>query len=109
MDQIARWYKENRPEEWKTAVWRPNFRAAWRLTIAERKRILATHVFGVDTDAQAVGVAKLSLLLKVFEGEIGESRRRQSQLRLFDERALPDLGPNISLTDEEIAIVEGTA
>lgn len=33
------------------------------LTIAERKRILTNNIYGVDIDAQAVEVAKLSLLL----------------------------------------------
>jgi hypothetical protein len=60
---------------------------AWRLTTAERKRILVGNIFGVDIDAQAVEVTKLSLLLKVLEGE--------TQLQLFHERVLPDLGANI--------------
>lgn len=37
----------------------------WRLTTAERKRILIDNIFGVDIDPQAVEVAQLSLLLKV--------------------------------------------
>jgi hypothetical protein len=41
----------------------------WRLTTAERKRILLNNIFGVDIDRQAVEVTKLSLLLKVLEGE----------------------------------------
>ena len=45
----------------------------WRLTIAEKKRILTTHIFGVDIDRQAVEVTKLSLLLKVLEGESTET------------------------------------
>ena len=45
----------------------------WRLTIGERKRILTTHVFGVDIDAQALEVTRLSLLLKLMEGETDES------------------------------------
>ncbi|MGD9714861.1 MAG: N-6 DNA methylase, partial [Thermomicrobiales bacterium] len=64
----------------------------WRLTTAERKRILLDHVYGVDIDSQAVEVTKLSLLLKVLEGENRESLERQ----LFrKERALPDLADNI--------------
>jgi type I restriction-modification system DNA methylase subunit len=59
----------------------------WRLNIDERKRILTTHIYGVDIDPQAVEVAKLSLLLKVIEGE--------SQTALAVERLLPDLGGNI--------------
>ena len=66
-----------------------------RLTIGERKRILTTHIFGVDIDAQAVAVAKLSLLLSMFEGETEESLGKQSQSRPFDFRALPNLGKNI--------------
>ena len=59
----------------------------WRLTLNEKKKVLTRHIFGVDIDIQAVEVTKLSLLLKVLEGE--------SQLKLFHERALPDLGNNI--------------
>jgi hypothetical protein len=65
----------------------------WRLTTAERKRILLTHIYGVDIDPQAVEVTKLSLLLKVLEGE--NQQTLMTQLRLFQERALPDLGRNI--------------
>ncbi len=65
----------------------------WRLTTAERKRILLTHIYGVDIDPQAVEVTKLSLLLKVLEGETHETL--DSFYRLFQERALPDLGANI--------------
>ncbi|MHB9098532.1 MAG: Eco57I restriction-modification methylase domain-containing protein, partial [Syntrophales bacterium] len=65
----------------------------WRLTTAERKRILLNSIYGVDIDPQAVEVTKLSLLLKVLEGESGETL--MNQLKLFHERALPDLSGNI--------------
>ena len=65
----------------------------WRLTTTERKRILQSNIYGVDIDPQAVEVTKLSLLLKVLEGETQESI--SSLLRYFKERALPDLGSNI--------------
>ncbi len=58
-----------------------------------KKRILTAHVFGVDIDPQAVEVTKLSLLLKVLEGENAESVGQT--MRLFHERALPDLSSNI--------------
>jgi type I restriction-modification system DNA methylase subunit len=65
----------------------------WRLTTSERKRILINNIFGVDIDTQAVEVTKLSLLLKVLEGE---TEATISNLhRYFKERALPDLGNNI--------------
>ena len=57
------------------------------LTTEERKRILINNIFGVDIDSQAVEVAKLSLLLKVVEGE--------TQLGLAIQRLLPDLHNNI--------------
>ena len=65
----------------------------WRLTTTERKRILLNNIYGVDIDAQAVEVTKLSLLLKVLEGESEETLEKQ--LKLFQERALPDLSNNI--------------
>ncbi len=45
----------------------------WLLTTAEKKRILLNNIYGVDIDPQAVEVTKLSLLLKVLEGETSES------------------------------------
>jgi hypothetical protein len=65
----------------------------WRLTTTERKRVLLNNIYGVDIDTQAVEVTKLSLLLKVLEGENEETIEKQ--LKLFQERALPDLGNNI--------------
>jgi hypothetical protein len=65
----------------------------WKLTTEERKRILLNNIYGVDIDPQAVEVTKLSLHLKVLEGESEETLSKQ--LKLFQERALPDLGENI--------------
>jgi predicted type IV restriction endonuclease len=65
----------------------------WRLTTAERKRVLLEHIYGVDIDRQAVEVTKLSLLLKVLEGESEETLA--TQLGFFQERALPDLADNV--------------
>jgi hypothetical protein len=65
----------------------------WHLTIDEKKRILLNNIYGVDIDSQAVEVTKLSLLLKVLEGESEASLA--TQLRMFEERALPDLDNNI--------------
>ncbi|HFE64127.1 MAG TPA: restriction endonuclease subunit M, partial [Caldithrix sp.] len=63
------------------------------LTTAEKKRILLNNIYGVDIDSQAVEVTKLSLLLKVLENENQDTLARQ--LKLWRERALPDLGSNI--------------
>lgn len=42
-----------------------------RLTIEEKSEILRKHIFGVDIDGQAVEVTKLSLMMKMLEGEYG--------------------------------------
>ncbi|MBI4615009.1 MAG: Eco57I restriction-modification methylase domain-containing protein [Planctomycetes bacterium] len=68
-------------------------RRGWLLTTAEKKRILLNNLYGVDIDAQAVEVTKLSLLLKVLENENAETLK--NQLTLWRERALPDLADNI--------------
>jgi len=65
----------------------------YKLTTAERKRILLNNIYGVDIDSQAVEVTKLSLLLKVLEGESEETLT--NQMKMFNERALPDLANNI--------------
>lgn len=65
----------------------------FRLTIGEKQRILQEHIFGVDIDSQAVEVTKLSLLLKLLEGE-----NRESTGYLFkysDIKLLPNLSENI--------------
>ena len=70
--------------------------AEWRLTTVARKDILLTHLYGVDIDPQAVEVTKLSLLLKVLEGEDEQSLGQQLTMSLGQaERVLPDLGQNI--------------
>ncbi len=93
LDHRLKWYIEHKPEAHKKAVYRDPRNGQWRLTIEEKKRILTTHLFGVDIDPQAVEVTKLSLLLKVLEGEDDASVSRQ--LQLFHDRALPNLADNI--------------
>jgi len=63
------------------------------LTLGERKRILLTHIFGVDIDEQAVEVAKLSLLLTLMEEQ--DATDVSLQLEVFKDRILPDLDLNI--------------
>ena len=65
----------------------------WLLTTQQKKQILLNNIYGVDIDSQAVEVTKLSLLLRVLEGESEETIGKT--LKLFRERALPDLGNNI--------------
>ncbi len=95
LDWHLQFYLANDPLRWAQGA-RPALvqtGKGWRLTIAERKRILLNNIYGVDIDSQAVEVTKLSLLLKVLEGETGQTL--QTIFNLFRERALPDLGDNI--------------
>jgi len=101
LDWHLKWYIGNEPEKWakikQPAIYQgpsPDPRTPnWHLTTAEKKRILLNNIYGVDIDSQAVEVTKLSLLLKVLEGE--NNQTLANQLRMFHERALPDLGDNI--------------
>ena len=96
LDWHVKWYAENDPEKCARAKKPVLFKGqggAWHLTTAERKRILLNNIYGVDIDFQACEVTKLSLLLKVLEGETGETLNYQ--FKLFHERALPNLGGNI--------------
>jgi hypothetical protein len=107
LDHCLKWYTEHQPQRHKKAVInvahppsgvhsQPGAagpQADWRLTVDEKKRILTTHIFGVDIDPQAVEVSKLSLLLKVLEGE--NSQSLQMGLLTFKDRALPNLAANI--------------
>ena len=93
------WHRDQylrEPQKWSKGRQPRLYRVSehdWKLTIAERKRILLSHIYGVDIDAQAVETTKLSLLLKVLEGE--NEQTISSQMALFQERVLPDLANNI--------------
>ncbi|MBI5031378.1 MAG: Eco57I restriction-modification methylase domain-containing protein [Chloroflexi bacterium] len=92
LDHYLAWYEQHRDaKQTRDRIYESA--QGWRLTTAEKKRILTTHIFGVDIDRQAVEVTKLSLLLKVLEGENVETLGKQ--LSLFKERALPNLDANI--------------
>ena len=86
------WYAEDGPQKHTKELF-PGPGGEWRLTTAEKKRILINNIYGVDIDSQAVETTKLSLLLKVLEGETRETIN--VQLSLLHERALPDLAGNI--------------
>jgi type I restriction-modification system DNA methylase subunit len=96
LDWHRDWYEKDGAEKYVKGRNAALFRGPggeWRLTTAERKRILLNNIYGVDIDSQAVEVTKLSLLLKVLEGE--NEQTISQQLKMFHERALPDLGSNI--------------
>jgi predicted type IV restriction endonuclease len=83
LDWHLKWYMEHEPEKWATGRQPAIFQIkdGWQLTTAKKKEILLNNIYGVDIDLQAVEVTKLSLLLKVLEGESNETIG--SQLALF--------------------------
>jgi type I restriction-modification system DNA methylase subunit len=96
LDWYLDWYVKDGAKKWaikKSPILYQDTHGEWRLTTAERKRILLNNIYGVDIDPQAVEVTKLSLLLKVLEGETEQTLN--TTLRIFHERALPDLGSNV--------------
>ena len=86
------WYVEHPTKRERPEIYQGSG-GEWHLTTAEKKRILLNNIYGVDIDSQAVETTKLSLLLKVLEGETGESL--SAQLSFLHERALPDLSNNV--------------
>jgi hypothetical protein len=69
LDHHLTWYLANNREN---HVGRTIYDAGaerWRLTFDEKRRILLAHIRGVDIDANAVEVARFSLLLKLIEDE----------------------------------------
>ncbi|MBO4699844.1 N-6 DNA methylase [bacterium] len=71
----------------------------YKLSIEEKRSILLNNIFGVDIDAQAVEVTKLSLFLKLLENE-GKSLSPDGQMNMFraselKAKILPNLGGNI--------------
>lgn len=100
LEHCLKWYQDNTSKKHVKAVYQ-NAKGETCLAIAERKRILITHIFGVDIDRQAVETTKLSLLLKALEGEDDATLSRQ--MRLFHDRALPNLSDNIKCGNSLIA------
>ncbi len=88
LDWHLNWYVNDDAEKWEKnkTIWK--MESGYRLATSKKKEILLNNIHGVDIDAQAVEVTKLSLLLKVLENASG-------QLGLGMERVLPDLGNNI--------------
>ena len=83
-ESLLRWFAisyEAAAEKTRASAMFMDSSGEWRLTLAKRKEILTSCIYGVDIDRQAVEVTKLSLMLKVLEGQSLESI--SNQLRIF--------------------------
>jgi predicted type IV restriction endonuclease len=89
-----KYYESNDPEKHvRTKRLFKDSEGNYLLSAQEKKEILTNNVHGVDIDPQAVEVTKLSLALKMLEGENSETIG--AQFVMFADRILPDLSSNI--------------
>ena len=79
LDHYLNWYLDNDRETHEGHRIYEDVANQWQLTFAERRRILVTHVRGVDIDPNAVEIAQFSLLLKLIEGETAGALRQYVQ------------------------------
>ena len=89
MDHYLAWYLENDGADHEGHRFYATSGNQWRLTFEERRRILVTHMRGVDIDANAVEITQFSLLLKLIEGETAVAL--QNYVGHAKEPALPNL------------------
>lgn len=106
-DHYLAWYRDNNRA---AHVGRTIYEAGaglWRLTFEEKRRILLAHIRGVDIDANAVEVARFSLLLKLIENE------SEAALRDYVDRtgnaALPELETTIRAGNSLVSQAEWAA
>ena len=102
LDWHLDWYyaeKQRTQAEKKGLIYKDAATQGYKLSIEEKKRILLNNIYGVDIDAQAVEVTKLSLFLKLLENE-GKALSATGQAALFrtsdiQAKILPDMSHNI--------------
>ncbi|MBQ3714161.1 MAG: Eco57I restriction-modification methylase domain-containing protein [Fibrobacter sp.] len=85
--------------EKKGIIYKDAYTQDYKLSIETKRKILLNNIYGVDIDAQAVEVTKLSLFLKLLENE-GRSLSSTGQVQLFrtsdiNAKILPSLMNNI--------------
>lgn len=92
-NKYLEYYSQNSGHWIEKGVLRNAGNGKYTLTLEAKKKIIVDQVFGVDMDREAVEIAKLSLCLKVLEGEnngtIDEEKLKHG------EPALPTLSKNI--------------
>lgn len=86
-------------EEKNGKIYKDSRTQSYKLSVEEKRRILLNNIYGVDIDAQAVEVTKLSLFLKLLENE-GRALSDEGQADLFrrseiQQKILPSMAENI--------------
>jgi hypothetical protein len=98
------WLTQRPGERKKKWCWADEKTGDVHLTMALKRRILTSNVFGVDIDPGAVEVTQLSLYLKMLENENRNTLEHQRKLLPDDDDALlPPLENNIQCGNSLIA------
>ena len=93
LDHYLTWYLTNDRNNHIGRTIYEGVAGQWRLFFEEKRRILLTHIRGVDIDANAVEVARFSLLLKLIEAETAAGLR--DYVASKHRAALPALDSNL--------------
>lgn len=88
----ADWFNRN-PDKARMAGCIQTESGDWRLSLAQKRELLVSCIYGVDLDHQAIEVAQLSLFLKLLEEETASSTQPGQQE--FEQALLPSLAYNI--------------
>jgi hypothetical protein len=93
LDHYLSWYLDHNPKDHVGRTIYEITAGEWRLTFDEKRRILLAHLRGVDIDANAVEVARFSLLLKLIENETAVGL--QDYVKRKRAPTLPALDPSV--------------
>lgn len=107
LDHCLTWYLANDRDRFRGVTIYEGVAGQWRLTFEEKRRILLAHIRGVDIDANAVEVARFSLLLKLIEDETGDGLRDYVAIRHHP--ALPALDAILRAGNSLVTSAEWTA
>ena len=108
LDWHLEYYTSNKVKyEKQNKIYKDSITQDYKLSIEEKRAILLNNIYGVDIDAQAVEVTKLSLFLKLLENE-GRSLGKNGQTQLFrssdmQTKILPSMMNNIKCGNSLIA------
>lgn len=107
LDHHLSWYLDNNRVDHIGRTIYETTAGQWWLTFEEKRRILLAHIRGVDIDANAVEVARFSLLLKLIENETAAGLR--DYVNRQETPALPPLDNTVRSGNSLVARAEWTA
>ena len=107
LDHYLTWYLANDRSRHVGRTIYEGVAGQWRLLFEEKRRILLAHLRGVDIDANAVEVARFSLLLKLIEAETADGLK--DYVASKHSAALPELDSNLRAGNSLVSSAEWAA